>query len=582
MSDRPGRDSAPERRSAIDLLDLKYVFTQRPLLTAKRFIEEAAARGVELEIGHLEAAHKVGLLTPFFRADFDRQEVRRILKKNGAVGYPDFTLETLNELRSQGQLFTPETESFRPWANDLVRVGNRSEAASVYLYSPWQLLKLVEFRMELRGFRRTSRTWKESKFRAPTPSAFCVLPMHQWVFVVLSALEPKYLPGVVLTVKGTSGPASDKWFEDYGSWRDGARPEDLSSWLRLTPDQTSNAADALSSRTRFFDPLRQWTDLVRLMSPDKWEQLKGDARLAIDHRLAAELLYRLRDDLSEVGAAPPLAELTSFAWHPRLDRWNRPSAALDRVLTDFGLSPDPSLVWALEGQVEVLMAGRTMDYLNVPNYRSFIHLFDIGGNDKDYGLLAQFVAVPTTGQLLSHDFVLLERPVTRFLVSTDPENKLQTQTDRAAMRARIVSSIFNKLPKQYRTPPAREQIDQLVSVEAWSEDQSFEFAHFSDGDLVGAIRAAYLARDGQLVDIDPSEVAALRLRHGNLKALLNRLPSPAFAKDELVNLLWPYLKGQLDAAKDADNLDRIPLVRHLRIALELATKSFRRHTGMKV
>jgi hypothetical protein len=54
-------------RTPADLLELDYVFGQRGLLTVEEFQKEAERRGVQLQVGHLEALHRGGQLSPMFR-----------------------------------------------------------------------------------------------------------------------------------------------------------------------------------------------------------------------------------------------------------------------------------------------------------------------------------------------------------------------------------------------------------------------------------------------------------------------------------------------------------------------------------
>jgi hypothetical protein len=403
-----------------------------------------------------------------YRVDFDKAFVRKAMRSQGEFSPGDFTLETLRELRRQGMLVALDNGSHRSWAADTVRVGGRRRAASIYLYSPWQLLKLNEIRLELPVFRVSGRAGFERRYSAPAPTAFAVLHLHQWIFVALSALEPVFYPEIVLVTKG-QGPASDDWFERFERWRSESKASRLAGWLRLEPDQLLDLADALAIRTHFFDPLRDWIHVVRLVHPSMWDKLIGEARLAMDHRIAAEAFYRIRDELAREGVAPPVPDPPKMARSPRSERLNHPRETLDRVLMDFGLSPEPSLVWALEGRTEMLLVSLVMDYFEVARHRSFIHLHDVGGNTKDYNLLAQYISVPSTGDTLRDDFVLLDRPITRFLISTDPENKLKSAGGRADKKKQIVDSMVAMLDRRFQTDALREQLEGMVSIEVWTD-----------------------------------------------------------------------------------------------------------------
>ena len=64
----------------------------------------------------------------------------------------------------------------------------------------------------------------------------------------------------------------------------------------------------------------------------------------------------------------------------------------------------------------------------------------------DLSLLARFAAEPLLGEDRG-DFVMLDRPVTRFLVLADAENKFATPALRAKQRRLLLTSITKGLPE---------------------------------------------------------------------------------------------------------------------------------------
>jgi hypothetical protein len=292
------------------------------------------------------------------------------------------------------------------------------------------------------------------------------------------------------------------------------------------------------------------------------------------------LLYKLREELADAGAAQPLPDPPAFALTAQHERFNRPVRDLDRVLTDYGISPHPSLVVALEGATEIILVGKSMEHLHVPRRRSYIELFDMGGNTRDYGLLASYAAVPDLGEPLQPDLVRLDRPLTRFMIVTDPENTLQTAADREAKRQKVVGAIFAKLPPAYQTQQARGQLDSLVAIETWTGTESFEFAHFSNSEISTAIRRAYRRQGRAVPAVTAAQVAAVRQKRGNLKSLLKALPPPAVKKDQMAEALWPALRRKLDRRVRQGSVDKIPVGRILQRAVELGTMSFRRGAAL--
>jgi hypothetical protein len=255
---------------------------------------------------------------------------------------------------------------------------------------------------------------------------------------------------------------------------------------------------------------------------------------------------------------------------------------LDRILTDYGISPHPSLVLPLEGATEMILVGRSMEHLYVPRRRDYIELFDIGGNTNDYGLLARYVAVPELGREVRSDLVMLNRPVTRIMVVTDPENNLRTQDQRDTKRRQILGSIYASLPQRFRTERARSQLDSVVTIDTWTDNESFEFAHFTNDEIAAAIRRVH--EEGGLSEpaVNAAEIDAIRQRRGNLKSLLRKYPALKRRKDRLADALWPTLRDRLDQhVKDA-TIETIPVGRVLKRAVDLATMSFRRSVALEL
>jgi hypothetical protein len=559
------------------------VFSQRGLLHPEEFVKAAEKRGVRMSIGHLEALHRSGDLIPLYRVHQGAEAIVKAWEPDGyMVPSPDANRDALQHFKAQGRLLAGE-ERFRPWSNHVVRKGGRSLWVSAFLYSPWQLLALREVRMLLPAMRRIGRAAFGDRFSS-RGRIFMSTRFTTPIAVILSALEPMYWPDLVANARfgGWSVADPDTWFEKYLQWIRDRDAKSMLGWLRLKPDEIVDLADGLVLRIKSSDPIDQWVDLVRLMSPDKWKGVTGEARVALDHRLAAEMLMRLRDDLTDEGIAPALPSPPLMSWTPQHDRFNRPAETLDEVLTDYGISPHPSLVLPMEGSTEMILVGKSMEHLRVPRRRSYIELFDVGGNTKDYGLLAQYVAVPELRQEVRPDLVMLSRPLTRILVVTDPENKLRSEDERETRRRQILNSIFAALPEAFRTERAKSQLNSLVTIETWTKDEAFEFAHFTNEEIAAAVKRVLDEAGEHVPAVRLSDIEAIRQRRGNLKSILRTFPLLRNRKDLLATALWPYLKDRLDQHLKDGTIEAVPVGRILQMSVELATMSFRRRVALEV
>jgi hypothetical protein len=187
------------------------------------------------------------------------------------------------------------------------------------------------------------------------------LPSGELV-IALSALEARYLPEVVHRVRAPL-PLDLKAWPDYANDFD---PTAMLGWLGWQPEQLKAAAYRLLSHAYSIDPQQRWHRLARLAEPERWGELRGLALAANDHRVAAELLLLFYEDLVELGAAPPLEQLPprhQRVWHQLDERLASDRDELEEVLTEFGLSPHPSVVLGVEGETEELTVGRIIDLL---------------------------------------------------------------------------------------------------------------------------------------------------------------------------------------------------------------------------
>jgi hypothetical protein len=214
----------------------------------------------------------------------------------------------------------------------------------------------------------------------------------------------------------------------------------------LAPETLAKSAEALLSRASFRDPLGRWYEVVRQAHPETWSDFRGDALLAMDHRIAAEILLRALDDLgrSDLSMPPPRAGRMSPVI---LDGRLLPDPMrLERALADRGLSPHPALLLVLEGDTEMLLMPRVLaEIYGKPVPSTLIELVDMKTIDRDLDLLIRHEVSPRLGE--DHgEIILLARPPTRVLVAVDPEKRFSTKPKQRAEREKLVRRLHESLP----------------------------------------------------------------------------------------------------------------------------------------
>jgi len=203
---------------------------------------------------------------------------------------------------------------------------------------------------------------------------------------VLSALDMHYLPRIV----GTARHARE-WQAEDPRFDARARTE----LLGLTPEAMAETAEALLTQASFRDPLGSWYELIRQGDPARWSQLRGDALLAMDNRIAAEILLRSLDDLGRTDlSAPPPRRGRMFRTQLD-DRLRREPERLEEVLSDHGLSTRPAFLLVIEGDTEMKLIPRVLaEIYGNPVPTTLIDTVNMQTITRDLDLLVRHEAAP--------------------------------------------------------------------------------------------------------------------------------------------------------------------------------------------
>lgn len=384
--------------------------------------------------------------------------------------------------------------------------------------------------------------------------------------IALSTLEPIYYPNIIRRIRYNGDELTR-----YDAWRSKLRPRGMLDWLEVEPSWIKDSAGALLDQADGLDPLGRWSELVKEADPDRWEWLQGEARSANDLRIGAEILLRYYDRLTRGRIAPKIKE-PSGRGRDQFSGRLKPKGSLDGVLTNFGLSPHPQLVLVVEGETELLLFPRLMEVFGIRQDRDFIAIENAQGVGRDISSLIAFAVAPLTERNGSGRYLRPLKPLTRLLAVMDAEGKYATAESRKERRQLWVDRILQTLPAEDRTTPVRKSIERLVAVKTWNrKGQSFEFAHFSDRQL--AVATAEVDRRTNLSRAKRIEIAeGIRRSRGNLDPLLG-----GGSKVELADVLWPVLCRRVERARNLGTERRIPIVRMLDHATDMAHELPRRN-----
>lgn len=422
-------------------------------------------------------------------------------------------------------------------------------------YSRYQLLALralplVQSRLTARRVDRTIE-WTLPALSAHERS------MHEHgraLAIVLEILSSRYRPRVMQVYRSPS--------DDFVRFVGDEDPAIESAFLgSVTPELLVRQAEVLLSSAKSFDPLGEWRRVSRVGAPSRWDELRNDALLAQEMRIAAEMALRYVEDEAAQGRASPLLPVSSQWWEPRHERLKITPRERSETIMDFRLSDRSAIYLALEGQTEVTIATRLLALAGYEPLSTWVTLVDLEGVGGDVGLLARALAVPRLDPD-GHVGARITAPLSALVVAADPEGNYVTDASRLKVRDMMIEHVLKSLPTQLRTDGMRRDLEHLIHVRSWPAE--FEFAHFSDAVLARAIRKV-VSTAPPVADLK-LQLAACRKGGGSIKSVWKKWKIQP-SKVELADQLWPDLNRRV---RDPRHHRALPIVDLLEEALRIA------------
>ena len=423
-------------------------------------------------------------------------------------------------------------------------------------YSEYQLLVAHQLRSIAAAF-KGSRSERGIDWDLPAPPSDVarVMGESRFLAMALELVAPRYRPRIMRSVRSRS--------EELFRFIDEVRPDATWSALTVDPERLLRQAEHLLANAHSFDPLGKWSRVVRIGSPARWKDLRFEALVAMDYRLAAEHCLGLREDVAAAHMAPELDPVSTKWWGPRHERLAVDVRERAQATLDFQLIDTPSVVVALEGATEMEIAPRVLALMGMEAGQGRIQLVSLKGVDGDVRLLARAVAVPRLDPD-GHFGARILQSLTALVVVVDPEKGYATDAACERKRQGIVDEIYTSVPEIVRTPTLRGDLEHLVTVRTWGAGGPFEFAHFSDAEIAGGIRRVVGPSAPKQRDL---AATIAKHRHGDrrIDAVWRKWPVKP-TKPELARALWPTLERRILSG----GRRRVPLADVLHDAAQLA------------
>jgi hypothetical protein len=564
------------------VLDDAHAFSQGPTQTADRFARELSSRAsVRFDPRALERLHEAEILIPIFGIKYDADAL--VSREDGNAREASEVIAALQHVstdgralmmeREVGDLFDPADAAFMPWRETATYQGTHYRTRQ-YVYSRYQLLAARPLLEALGAAGIKQESFEKASWVSKRLSRLRDLA------VVLEALTPAFRPDIVPRLSGFRGNPGE-----WGAYHRGFDVAALLERIDWPAQQLADAAEDLLLAAHGFDPLRDWHDLVDLVHYSLTEKLRGDALLAWEHRVGAEILLRAFERLVASDQATPLPDLPPRSWAPRHYRLTRSRSDVDQILMRFGLSPHPSVVVVLEGQIETKVLRRILDERLRSSWTSLVRLMIARGIDQDVSAIAAMMA-PRVSEL-DGDWLGLSRPPTHIVLVEDAEGRQVTSEAREARRRKWLDRLAAELgPPWADDEGVREQLSDLIEVFVWDPNgASFEFAHFSDRQLAVGLQAVSPRAQGRPLDQLAAAIGEARARHAGLGFVWADWESPkpnkarlvSSLEDSLVRCVHDELSAGLAVA------DALPITRLVVRVLELASSTPRQGlVGLRV
>jgi hypothetical protein len=528
---------------ALEVLETPFIFSQHGPLTTYQLAREAKKLGIRLDADVLRSLHERGHLSPLAVITDQPQRPPR-----ATIVEPPATDSTLGELRVAqlaGRVLDP---TVNPAAtDDQVRFEERRATDprnwwNGLIYSRWQLLNADRIR-------RAAISLPATGSSTPSVAEVDSLRREQGqrervLALTVTMLEPRYLPEIERGWLQLRTLFDEEWC----AWRDAYDPAAQLAqlgYLGVDLPAVFTLAEDLLFRAHRLDPSGKWSGLIRRAPRGKWDSLTGDLAVAMNQRVAAEILLGFYEDLG--GPMPDVPSEGVRGRHQLDERISAREEPLDRVLMGLGVSPHPGATLLLEGETERRFVSRVFEHLGLDTAPDLVQVVTMNGVDKKLHLLATASVAPLLGQRRGDGYDLL-RPPCHLIAAVDPEGQYKTREQSEKVRGAVVATISEVV--QTQAPDADlHHLDSLIEIRRWKA-RCFEYAHFTDAELLDAITTVHTRPDARPSDPELLElIARARARGHDLKNVWwNWKYKPP--KPDLADALWPALRAKIDAAMD--------------------------------
>jgi len=514
-------------------------FSQNFPLELKEFIKYCNDRDILINEKILEFLEEKKLFFPIFRTEQWTMHDTKMLKK----------------LYSTDLLKEPRNEEFIPWEefyklNEKFKIKELSINSYYSKYQLFYLKRILNFITLKFTFNQLDEDkeifTKNKKFREDNIDLLLNSNNSDLIFL-LNYGQNKYLPLVKDSRYTVLTNIDIEELNQLNSLID------LSNIFKETPysiDDLKNirvrfAVDGLS-----IDPLENWYHLIKYVSHEKRANLKGKALLAIDYYAISDMLKLLIEDLTgeEQLETASILDSPRSSWQIRIygKKINHKDIdVLQRLLTEYGINPNPDLFFIVEGYSEEAVIPIILNSygFSLEEYR--IELYNVKGVDKKIDELIKYKGTPITRKI--NDKYYISPYGTKIFGLFDREGRFAHKEPEEIID-KIMKNIFETLPTELKTKKISDVLEnEIFIIKFW--DKCFEYDNLSNKELILLLKE-YGMKYGHEFEISDNEMNVYRNRNENIERLFRSKTGADLSKKEFGKLIGNYIVENIRNGKE--------------------------------
>jgi hypothetical protein len=541
--------------------ELKYIvdneyFVVCPFLSSNAFIKYCNERGLDVSREDLEQFERLGLFYP----------VAKVQHPQSYFWYRNDHVHTLFE---GGLLWQPLTRPFQPWSS-FKDEQNQIQVESFYsifqcyplqrLLQAIQLFQLSPAKLITLTLSQIHSAYKK-KFRAKE----WILEEHKvrnkfdLAAAICQVISNAYYPQTQSdrrTIRVTSSHFVGGW--EWETYRRKWNAVEALNDIGIEVGVLKGLCYGLQVDAEQVDPLVRWHELVRFVSVDKKQRLRGDAQLALLLYSMHEMLNIFHEEITgtKVFLGETSPDKRDFIYGKGVTQ--NPLEYLEYLANEFHLNPRPRLILVVEGDGEYNEFPRLAD--EVLGY-SFP---EAGIEVRNLGGIGGF-----TGSQKRDKYGALEKYI-------DHNHDNQTYVYVVLDNEGGASQVKNALVKKQSELMKKRKVTRDEYIQIWND--SIEVDNFSWADIARAL-TEYCDHDHEFTadEVEASfQPVGGQPRKGNpLESLLNQQTGGRYSlnKVRLLHILCGYIISSTQEEFER-KWSKSPIIKILNTVLTLAARNY--------